>query len=203
MFIKFGMMRKLCLVVFMFFFSFLLLVKSIFAVSGFFLFKMADPLDLLSDVEMEVFVSIVYKLHFMKDKSILLGELGAQLFYSQRHLIREQGRLLSWLSQFPIFTVTGNAYAQRVTLNNGGSEKRRDLVGKLKVLELTETRVRSVSEADVVALEDFVDTVLEHIAEVVEEVSSLRRLVDGLNCGYQDGTKAKTVDRTLRYRHVI
>ena len=35
---------------------------------------------------------------------------------------------------------------------------------------------------------------LEHIAEVVEEVSSLRRLVDGLNCGHQDGTKAKTVE---------
>ena len=46
-------------------------------------------------------------------------------------------------------------YAQRVTLNNGGSEKRRDLVGNFKVLELTETRVHSVSEADVVALEDF------------------------------------------------
>ena len=164
---------------------------------------MADPLDLLSDVEMEVFVSIVYKLHSMKDKSMLLGELGAQLSHSQRHLIREQGRLLSWLSQFPIFTVTGNAYAERVTLNIGGSEKRWEPDGKFKVLELTETRVRSVSEADVVALEDFVDTVLEHIAEVVEEVSSLTRLVDGLNCGFQDGTKRKTVDRTLTYRHVI
>ena len=129
------------------------------------------------DGEMEVFVSIVYKLHSMKDKSMLLGELGAQLSHSQRHLIREQGRLLSWLSQFPIFTVTGNAYAERVTLNIGGSEKRWDLDGKSKVLELTETRVRSVSEADVVALEDFVDTVLEHIAEMVEEVRSLKRIV--------------------------
>ena len=204
MFINFGMMRKLCLIAFMFLFWFVIVVGEInFCGLWFFLFKMADPLDLLSDVEMEVFVSIVYKLHSMKDKSMLLGELGAQLSHSQRHLIREQGRLLSWLSQFPIFTVTGNAYAERVTLNIGGSEKRWDLDGKSKVLELTETRVRSVSEADVVALEDFVDTVLEHIAEVVEDVSSLRRLVDGLNCGYQDGTNAKTVDRTLRYRHVI
>ena len=47
------------------------------------------------------------------------------------------------------------------------------------------------------------DTVLEHIAEVVEDVSSLRRLVDGLNCGFQDGINRKTVDRTLTYRHVI
>ena len=85
-----------------------------------------------------------------------------------------------------------------MALKRGGT-----LTASPKVLELTETRVRSVSEADVVALEDFVDTVLEHIAEVVEEVSSLRRLVDGLNCGYQDGTNAKTVDRTFRYRHVI
>ena len=99
--------------------------------------------------------------------------------------------------------MSSNSYAERVTLNIGGSEKRWDLDGKSKVLELIETRVRSVSEADVVALEDFVDTVLEHIAEVVEEVSSLRRLVDGLNCGFQGGTKRKTVDRALTYRHVI
>ena len=129
------------------------------------------------DGEMEVFVSIVYKYHSMKDNSMLLGELGAQFSHSQRHLIRKQGRLLSWLSQFPIFTVSSNSYAECVTFNNGGSEKRLDFDGKSKVLELTETRVRSVSEADVVALEDFVDTVLEHIAEMVEEVSSLRRLV--------------------------
>lgn len=93
------------------------------------------------DGEMEVFVSIVYKHHSMKDKSMLLGEQGAQLSHSQRHLIRKQSRLLSWLSQFPIFTVSSNSYAERVTLNIGGSEKRWDLDGKSKVLELTETRV--------------------------------------------------------------
>ena len=129
------------------------------------------------DGEMEVFVSIVYKYHSMKDNSMLLGELGAQLSHSQRHLIRKQGRLLSWLSQFSIFNVSSNSYAECVTLNIGGSEKRWDLDGKSKVLELTETRVRSVSEADVVALEDFVGTVLEHIAEMVEEVRSLKRIV--------------------------
>ena len=134
MFINFGMMRKLCLIacMFLFFGSLLLLEKSIFAASGFFLFKMADPLDLLSDVEMEVFVSNVYKHHSMKDKSMLLGEQGAQLSHSQRHLIRKQSRLLSWLSQFPIFTVSSNSYAERVTLNIGGSEKRWDLDGKSK-----------------------------------------------------------------------
>ena len=73
--------------------------------------------------------------------------------------------------------MSSNSYAERVTLNIGGSGKRWDLDGKSKVLELTETLLRSVSEANVVKLEDFVDTVLEHIAEMVEEVSSLRRLV--------------------------
>ena len=73
---NFGMMRKLYLIAFMFpFFWFVIVVGEInFCGLWVFLFKMADPLDLLSDVEMEVFVSIVYKHHSMKDKSMLLAE---------------------------------------------------------------------------------------------------------------------------------
>ena len=60
-----------------------------------------------------------------------------------------------------------------------------------------------IIEADVVAAEQMVDAVLLHIAEVIEEIGSLRRHLDGLNGGFQEGTKRKTVQRILTYRHLI
>ena len=134
---------------------------------------------------------------------MLLGDLGSQLSHPHRQIIREQGRLRAWLSQFPIFSLTGNSYAERVTLNIGGSARRWDQEDKTKVLELTESRVHTVSDGDVLEAEHMLDTVLLHIAEVIEEIGSLRRHLDGLNGGFQEGTKRNTVQRILTYRHLI
>ena len=164
---------------------------------------MADPLNRLSKDEMVVFVSIVHKLHSRKHKSMLLGDLGSQLSHPHRQIIREQGRLRAWLSQFPIFSLTGKSYAERVTLNIGDSARRWDQGDNTEVLKLSGTNVDSVSEGDVVEAEHMLDTLLLHLLEVIEEMRSLRHRVDALNGGCQRGTKRKSAQPILTYRHVI
>ena len=102
---------------------------------------------------------------------------------------------------FSIFSLSGNSYAERVTLNIGGCARRSDQEHNSKVLEVSGTRVHTITEADVVAAEHMVDGLLLHLAEVIDELSNLRHHLNVQNGGFEEGTKRKAVQLFLTYRH--
>ena len=125
------------------------------------------------------------------DQSLLLADLGALLPEHHLQFIQRKGRLRKWVLQYPIFALTGLRGSEHVTLNlesNSESEQISEQItcsdgshdddAKDQVIVKPLSRRNTVSEEDVVMVEDLLDNLLEHVLDLIDQVSNLRKQVD-------------------------
>ena len=145
--------------------------------------------------ECDALICVIKILCQRTNQSVLLADLGALL--PERHLqfIQDNGRLRKWILQYPIFALAGPRGSEHVTLNlesNSGSEQISEQItcsdgshdndAKDQVIVKPLSRRNIVSEEEVVMVEDLLDNLLEHVLDLIDQVSNLRKQVDAQNC---------------------
>ena len=129
------------------------------------------------------------------NQSVLLADLGGLLPDRHSKFIRKNGRLRKWILKYPIFALTGPEGSEHVTLNlesNSESEQiseqrtrsewSHDDEEKEQVIVKSFRLRNTVSEEQVVMAEDLLDNLLEHVLDLIDEVSNLRKQLDAQNC---------------------
>ena len=114
-----------------------------------------------SRLECDALVCAIHIIARRSNQSMTLADLGALLPEHHLQVIQRKGRLRKWILQYPIFALTGPLGSEHVTLNfesNSESEQ--------------------ISEQEVVMVEDLLDNLLEHVLDLIDEVSNLRKQVD-------------------------
>ena len=139
------------------------------------------------------------------NQSVLLADLGALL--PERHLqfIQDNGRLRKWISQYPIFELTGPRDSELISLNivskimHKGeglpfsenvqtsekitwSEWFHEDDENHQVFVKSSSQRNTVSQEEVVMVEELLDNLLEHLLDLIDEVSNLRKQVDAQHC---------------------
>ena len=141
--------------------------------------------------ECAALVCIIQILCQRTNQSVLLADLGALL--PERHLqfIQDNGRLRKWILQYPIFALTGPRGSEHVTLNFESNSESEQISAQITCSEWSHdddekdqdmvkplSRRNTVSEEDVVMVEDLLDNLLEHVLDLIDQVSNLRKQVD-------------------------
>ena len=130
--------------------------------------------------ECDALIGVIHILDQIPNQSRLLSDLGALL--PERHLqvIRGNGRLRKWILQYPIFSLTGPRGAQHVTLNLDSkfSAWSHDKDEKDQVFVKPLSRRHTITEEEVVMVEDLLDDFLEHVVDLIDQISNLRRQFD-------------------------
>ena len=141
--------------------------------------------------ECDALVCIIQILCRRTNQSVLLADLGALLPERNLQFIQDNGRLRKWIMKYPIFALSGLQGSEHVTLNLRSdsdseqiseqitsSEWSHDDVDEDLVSVKPLSRRTTVSEEEVVMVEDLLDNLLEHVLDLIDEVSKLRRQVD-------------------------
>jgi hypothetical protein len=108
---------------------------------------------------------------------LLLADLGALLPEHHKQVIRCNGRLRKWILQYPIFALTGPRGAEHITLNLDDNDEEDQVF--VKALSC---RQNTISAEEVVMAEDLLDNLLEHVLDLIDQVSNLRKKVDAQDC---------------------
>jgi hypothetical protein len=104
---------------------------------------------------------------------LLLADLGALLPERHKQVIRCKGRLRQWILQYPIFALTGPRSHEHITLNLDDNDEK----DQVSVKPLSR-RQNTISAEEVVMVEDLLDKLLEHVLDLIDQVSYLRKQVD-------------------------
>ena len=141
--------------------------------------------------ECDALVCIIKILCRSTNQSVLLADLGALLPERNLQFIQDNGRLRKWIMKYPIFALSGLQGSEHVTLNlesNSDSEQiseqitssewSHDDVDEDLVFVKPLSRRTTVSEEEVVMVEDLLDNLLEHVLDMIDEVCKLRKQVD-------------------------
>jgi hypothetical protein len=133
--------------------------------------------------ECDALICVIQLLFSRTHQSLPLADLGALLPERHHRFIQSNGRLRGWILQFPIFSVTGRFDRQHVTLNFDSkfSEWSHGNEGKDQVVANPQSRRTTISEEEVVMAEDLLDNLLEHVGDLIDEISRLRRQLDAQN----------------------
>ena len=145
--------------------------------------------------ECDALVCIIQILCRRTNQSVLLADLGALLPERNLQFIQDNGRLRKWILQYPIFAVSGPRGSEHVTLNFESNSESEQISAQItcsewfhdddekdQVMVKPLSRRNTVSEEDVVMVEDLLDNLLEHVLDLIDEVSNLRKQVDAQNC---------------------
>ena len=140
--------------------------------------------------ECDALVCIIQILCRRTNQSVLLADLGALLPERNLHFIQDNGRLRKWIMKYPIFALTGLQGSEHVTLNLESNSDREQIseqgtssawspddVHEDLVFVKPLSRRHTVSEEEVVMVEDLLDNLLEHVLDLIDEVSNLRKQV--------------------------
>ena len=128
-----------------------------------------------SRLECDALVCAIHIIARRSNQSMTLADLGALLPEHHLQVIQRKGRLRKWILKYPIFALTGPREREHITFNfESDKDKMKACVQPLK-------KRHTVSEEEVVEAEVLLDQLLEHVLDLIDQISNLRKQVDAQN----------------------
>ena len=154
--------------------------------------------------ECDALICVIQLLYPRRSQSLRLADLGSLLPARHLEVIRQNGRLRKWILQYPIFSLTGPKGAEHVAFNFDSKPMHKaeglhssesqpipiqiaksawsDIMdGKDQILVKPDCGQNTITEEDVDRAEDLLHKLLEHIVDLIDEVTDLRRHLDARN----------------------